>query len=253
MGNKKNEDSSNTNSKEKIKSILFIIWFITSLILMCSLGSINGMYSLITLGQYFLVFGIISFGANKIAATSFSIIGSGLIIFPILNLINLKINWSILAPSLMFIGSIIIGLTLVLATLLEEKKRKKLCTVPVEAIVTHYTYIYSKSEYGRRKSYSPIYKYQYNNEIYESVYPFFSNVKSLINTDKNVTININPNNPTEIFVRSKVTKFIIMIGIINTVVFTLTFIYYLIKSLWFEINIRVQFKVNSFYYIKILK
>ena len=74
---RKNDNPINTNSKENIKSILFIIWFVTSLILMLSLGSINGMYSLIILGQYFFIFGIISFGENKIISMAFSIIGSG--------------------------------------------------------------------------------------------------------------------------------------------------------------------------------
>jgi len=228
---RKNDDSQNTNLKENVKSILFLIWFIASLILMCSLGAINGMYSLIIIGQYFLVFGIISNSANKVMSISFSIIGGALIIFPILNLLKLNINWNIVVPVLMFIGSIIIGLTLIFSTLLEEQKRKKVCTVPVKATVSNYAYIYSSGEYGRRKTYSPIYKYKYNNEIYESVYPFFTTIKRLINTDKTVTININPNNPSEIYVDSKVTKFIITIGVIATLSFTIAFIYYLIKTL----------------------
>ena len=223
-------DEESDSLKDKIGCILFIVWFIGSLILMVS----SKKYSMIVFGQYFLMFGIVQFRSfkrisDKLGGLLFIEIGGGIIFVSILYLLKVNLNWNLLFPILLFIGAILVGITLILITILDISRRRRACTVEVEATIVDYGYVYSNSKYNmRKKLYSPIYGFSYNNDYYKTSFPYFNNFSKLKNINSVEKIMINPDDPNEILTIDGTPKFMITIFSIVTFVFIIAFIYYCI-------------------------
>lgn len=76
------------DTKGKIKSVIFVTWFIASIISIISLSKYNELYSIIVFGQMFFVFGLIPLtqekGIKKLIGLPFVLIGLAMIAIPIL-------------------------------------------------------------------------------------------------------------------------------------------------------------------------
>ena len=228
-----NDEISNEEDKDSLKDIigciLPIVWFVGSLIIMIS----SKKYSMIAFGQYFLMFGIVQFRSfkrisNKLGGVLLIEIGGGIIFVSIIYLLKVNLNWELLFPILLFIASILVGITLILNTVLDISRRRRVCIVEVEATIVGYGYVYSNSKYNmRKKLYSPIYGFNYNNKYYETSFPYFNNFSKLKNNNSVEEIMINPDDPNEILTIDGTPKFMITIFSIVTLVFIIVFIYYL--------------------------
>ena len=221
----------NNNNKvlrENAKSILFLVWFVLSLLMIMVGGAIDSNYGMIAFGQFFIVFGILSYRISdiKLMPLLFIIVGAVIVGGSMLNILKIEVDWNFFGPILLFIGAIIIGLTLVFTTILDMNSRKKRCTVSIEATIVNYSFVYDNDEYGRRKLYSLIYGFSYNNKYYEVIFPYFSNFTKLNSKGDIINIRINPDDPYEIFVVDDIPKFMIILGSFITLVFLIAFIYY---------------------------
>ena len=220
----------NDSLKDKIGCILPIVWFVGSLLVMIS----SKKYSMIALGQYFLVFGIFAIIKSKyikykLLSSLFVEIGCGIIVVSILYLLNVDFNWEIVIPILIFIGVILVGVILVLSTVLEIFGLRKVCTVPVMATIVGYDYVYANSEYSiRKKVYTPVYRFNYNNKNYETKFPYYNNFGKFGSLNSVEEIRINPNDPNEILTNNITPKFMIILFSIVTLIFIIAFIYYCI-------------------------
>ena len=53
-----NNNKNKTSLKNKVLSVLFLTWFIGSIVAMIVFSNINEYYSIMFFGQYFIVFGL---------------------------------------------------------------------------------------------------------------------------------------------------------------------------------------------------
>lgn len=124
-------ENSEYKGKEKIKntiiSVIFIIWFVGSIVAMFALPK----YCIMIIGQYFLVFGILPMfgkGKGKIIGIPFILVGLSCIIVPYLMMqpeINgVVIDWDAVIPLLIIIAFVLAGLALIIIPIIKLNKIK---------------------------------------------------------------------------------------------------------------------------------
>lgn len=92
-------DNKSKKTKDIIITVLFLTWFIASLISLIVMLAINPLYSLMVFGQYFLVFGFLIFSQkkHKMSGLPFVLVGTTCIVISFLmlypNLLSIKLIW----------------------------------------------------------------------------------------------------------------------------------------------------------------
>jgi len=186
--------------KEKIKGIVFVTWFIASIISIVYLSSYSELYAIIAFGQVFFGFGFIPLtqerGFKRLIGLPFSIIGLAMIIVPYLithpNLFEFTIVWDSIIPLLFVLIFVLAGLVMISFPIIKRQKLKKVCSETVYATIVEHDYTYN----GGKKLYCPIYSFEFNNQKYEVSNNQYSNfgIKPIGTI---LRLKINPNNPNE--------------------------------------------------------
>lgn len=189
--------------REKILSIVFLIWFIASIVAMLVLAEINSLYTVIIFGQYFLIFGFVPIkngeGKEKLVGVPFLLVGICCIFIPLFilhpELLRKQINWDMVIPILGVLVFIFAGIAMLVLPAMEKRRRKKVYTEKVEATIVRYETMSHKGTV----LYCPVYRIKYwgrEREISDNSYSNFGNME--IGTE--LELKINPNNPEE-FIR----------------------------------------------------
>ena len=219
----------NKDSKSSLIGIIFIIWFIGSIISMVYFSKINEYYTIMIFGQYFLVFGIIPLksakGMEKLMSVPFILVGLCCILIPYLimnpEVLSISLNWDAIIPILLILAFIIAGLAMIFIPIINKNRLKKVCTIMVSAKIIDYKYTYGDNG---NKLYSPIYEFDFNGKKHNVSNEVYSNIGNKP-IDTIVNLMINPNNPEEYIDNSKVNKFLLVLGIIFLSVSIPVFIY----------------------------
>lgn len=189
--------------KNKIVSILVIIWFIISIgIFFLAAMLENGHLVFMNFGQYILFFGITGYKEMKDKMLLIPIAaGLGCIIIPLLMLLTTEsnIDWEKIIVIIALLVFIIAGLGMIIIPLRKYLAQKRLCSVIVPATIISYDSTeYRDPDTRRIKTlYAPTYIYTYNGKEYKVESDTYSNV-GVKGEGSAVDLRINPDNPTEI-------------------------------------------------------
>ena len=207
------EENPGKELKSKIFAVLFLIWFVGSMAGMLVLSSINGYYTMMIFGQYFLVFSIFPLlqkGKDKLVGIPFLLVGLACIIIPFFmmhpELLSVEINWESVIIVLFLLAFVLAGLGLVFVPIISRKKKQEVCIEAVDAVIVDYDYTYSDG----KKLYCPIYEYEFYGKKYTVNNNHYTNI-GIKEIGTTVNLMINPDNPEE-FMDSEV-SLIIPIGI----------------------------------------
>ena len=185
-------NNDNDSPFNKVFGIIFLGWFIASLISLIYFSSVDERITLIIFGQYFLGFGIVALCCKQLIGSIFAIVGIGIIVIPILirhpELIPITINWEFLLVFIFGFVFIIVGIGIIIGTFISKRNYKKRCTEFVYANII--------SILGDDNKF-PIYQYKFNNKIYK----VRGNNTKDINIGDTLGIMINPNKPREIYLK----------------------------------------------------
>lgn len=194
-----------------VLGIIFIIWFVVSLFLTFYLGNINSYYTVICMGQYFLVFGIFALCNKTWVGIIFSIVGLALIVIPIMMMHpQLDINWDKVIPLILIGVFFVVGIGFFIVPLIVNMRLKKKTSVKVMAKV-----IELKEDYlDEVKIYSPVYEFYYNSHTYRIDKGDYSNV-NIPKVNDIVELWINPDNPKELYVEGSGRVAIITMALIG--------------------------------------
>lgn len=198
--------------KDKIITIIFLAWFIGSMVGMLVLSEINEYYTIMIFGQYFLVFSLIMLWNKIIAGIPFFLVGSACLVVPYL-MMKPEINgrviiWDDIVPILIISVFVIVGLGLIIYPLIDTIKAKLKRNTKVTAIVKEYA---TMDKYGN-PLYYPLYEFEYNGQTHK-VIGKKGYKKELKNIGTFVDLKINPNNPSDLFNNYIVTYIPIIMGI----------------------------------------
>lgn len=221
----------------KIMPIIFLVWFIASLVLLVILSQINSHYMIMIFGQYFLVFGIIFANAQRkdrdksLVPYLFMLIGISCIIIPLLmmypNLLTIEINWERTIPILVMLLFIIVSLAMIISPIIKTKRLKKVCTLRVCATV-----IKHKTEYSDRgrKLFAPVYEFEFNGKKYEVCKEQYTNI-NVIPKGTIVELLINPLDPEEFLDDSNFSFYVIGMGVLFFIVSFIIFYFMIIGKI----------------------
>ena len=209
-------DKKNNNFiKDIIISIIFLTWFIGSIVALLIFSKINGYYTVMIFGQYFLVFGLIPLlnkDSKNLIGIPFALVGLACIIIPYLMMhpetLDIQINWDIVIPLLILSVFIVAGILLIIIPIRKTKKLKEKCSIEVSA-----TIIENEKTYDEGKIlYCPIYEFVFNGKKYSVMNNQYSNI-NIKPVGSIVNLKINPENPEEFLDNRKIYIIPIIIGI----------------------------------------
>ena len=190
-----------------------IIWAIASVGLMIYFSGLNQVtFTLMTFGQLFVIIGIIFICRKQISGFVSLITGLGCIIIPAINewgyLFNINFAHNNIFPIMLSTGITVLGLAMMFGPGILEDISKKRCKVKVEAEISDFKAVKLNDN---ETAYAPIYKYIYNNVIYEKCSEKYRKNKVLEKGQK-IDIRINEKKPEDIFIEtSKASKMLIYI------------------------------------------
>lgn len=185
-------------------SIVFVAWFVASIILMLYLSSHNqGALVVTVFGQYFLVFGTIAV-ISSIKEKKFQPIT---LIFPLLGIGCMVAGFIFqfgseavikqaneLLPYLFLSLFVIIGAAMVIITFFSSKRKHEVCTYCITG-----TCVELKSQYDDGyRTYCPVYEVYFRGEMVQISNNFYSNMHR-VEVGETREIYINPENPSEFF------------------------------------------------------
>lgn len=216
-----NNNKNKTSLKNKVLSVLFLTWFIGSIVAMIVFSNINEYYSIMFFGQYFIVFGLIPMFAGdkeKIIGIPFLLVGAACIIVPFLmmhpEIFTTEINWDRVIAILMMSAFVIAGLCMTFIPIIKKKQLEKVCTLKVCARVVDYNSI--RGDNGGRL-YAPVYEFQFNGKDYKVSKEEYTNV-NVVEKDTIVELMINPDNPEEYLDDFRFSIGIIIMGVLFLIV-----------------------------------
>ena len=216
--------------RRKLVGLIFVIWFVGSLIAMVWLSKINPNYCIMVFGQYFLVLGMFPLfgkGKNRIIGVPFVLVGLACIIIPYLmtkpEINGTLVNWDTVIVTLLLIAFVIAGLFLVIMSVKKAKRQKRLCSKEVIATVIKHGTVYD-NETGRRLHY-PIFAFEFNGNKYEVESQLAKNV-GVKPIGTVVSLKVNPDNPEE-FLDKGAYSVPLILGIVFLVVSIPSFILFL--------------------------
>ena len=205
------------NRRSSLLGAIFLIWFFGSIIGIMYFSKINGYYSVMLFGQYFLVFGIFpltqSEGKEKLMGVPFLLVGLCAVIIPFLmlhpELLNVSIVWDSVIPLLFMLAFVIAGIVMIVFPIKHKKDLERKCSSIVPAIIVDYRS--TRGEDG--ELYSPVYGFNFNNKEYRVSKEFYTNI-GLKPIGTVIDLKINPENPEEFLDSSNGTITIEIMGII---------------------------------------
>ena len=224
----------NKDFKSNLMGIIFIIWFIGSIVSMIYLSNINEYYAIMIFGQYFLVFGMIPLvkekGMDRLISVPFILVGLCCIVIPYLminpDILFINLNWNAIIPILLILAFIIAGFSMLFLPIINKKRLKKVCNVMVSAKLVDYKYTYSDNG---NKLYSPIYEFEFNGKKHNVSNNMYSNI-GVKPVDTIVNLMINPNDPEEYMDNSQSNIIVLFLGVIFLIVSIPIFIYLITTS-----------------------
>ncbi len=202
----------NNNGKSKasdaIISMIFLIWFVGSIIGLVVAGK-TGKNSLVIalMGQYFLVFGIISIastisnGGFKLKHTPtliFPIIGLGAISYGLINQFgseDLKSKSYSVLPYIFIILFVVIGVGLIIGGLYNSFYLKLVCREYVSAECVD---VLKTTNSDGGEVWCPVYSYYYNGQYYKSSNDIYTN-GTYPSLGQNYELYINSKNPMQFY------------------------------------------------------
>ena len=113
--------------------IIFLIWFIGSIVSMLYLSNINEYYAIMIFGQYFLVFGMIPLlkekGMEKLICVPFILVGLCCIVIPYLimnsSVLSISLNWDAIIPILLILAFVVAGFAMIFVPIISINNLKK--------------------------------------------------------------------------------------------------------------------------------
>lgn len=222
-----NEDNEEQQSSSPF-GFLIVIWFVASLGGLIYFGKINELYTVMVFGQYFLVFGIMSFSKLKkepYVPIIMTIIGLACIVVPLAMLnedkLSFKPDWELIIGTLVLLGLTIAGLAIVIITLYKHQKSTKQCTASVTAKVTKI------DKYFRNGAvlYQAVLAYEYEGSQYEIRKTSYNMNEFHLNDY--MDLNIDPNNPSISYEKDRNYLYLIIFGLIFGLGSLLTFLVFI--------------------------
>ena len=127
----------------------------------------NAYLVVMNIGQYMLVFGgLACYSTHDKKLLIVPIVGLGCIIIPLLMMIGPKnINWEVVIPSIALLGFIFAGLIILIPPIINRIKRKKQCSLNIQAEV--FKQVKDKDHNSKKIRYTTTYTYTYNNKKYK--------------------------------------------------------------------------------------
>lgn len=191
------EEKEDEQAKERKKNLLmgsiFITWFMVSLSMFSIAADLeNGYLVVMNFGQYMLVFGGLAYHSNRDKILLLvTIVGLGCIIIPLLMMLGPKnINWDVVIPSIALLGFIIAGFIILLPPIINRIKRKKECSLNIQATVLKQ--VKNNEKDPKKIRYTTTYTYTYNGEKYKFIR---YNEKIKRDIDSTIEISINSEFP----------------------------------------------------------
>lgn len=208
--------------KEKfgIKSMLFILWFVISIVAILVLRKYSELFSIMVIGQVFLVFGLaIKKDGVKINEVKLILMYVGLLLVgvPFLMYISKfynvydKFNWSYIIAILGVGSFMLLGLGLMFIPKINKKRLTEICTEKVKAIVIRHDSHWSGDDPA--DVYCPVYGFEFNKEKYEvrnNLYWYFAEPE--VGTE--VEIKINPSNPYDFLLEDDTDRKLFSVGLL---------------------------------------
>ena len=212
--------NSNNPKKLETKGIFFLVWFVTSIVMTMVLQSYNILFSLIAIGQMFLIMGLIipkkGVKINFIQVI-FVLTGLLLIIVPLLiyicqtyNMLS-NINWTYLIVILGISSFGIFGLLLIIIEIINKKRLEELCNVPMLATVIRHDSVAAND--GPGYLYCPVYGFEFNGKKYEVSNKIYTNMP-IEKIGEKVEMKINPSNPEDFLIKERTNSYLFFIAII---------------------------------------
>ena len=198
------ENNRKTGTGMILLSVVFVIWFIASIVAMIYFSQTNKGALVVTIfGQYFLVFGLIavisSLKSKKFQAFTliFPVIGIGAMaggcIFRF-GTEELKKQAEAALPYLFLGLFFIIGVSLVLGTYLTSKRKHEVCNYCITA-----TCVEVKSHYDDgSRTYCPVYEVYFRHETMQICNNFYTNIHR-VEVGETREIYLNPEDPNEFY------------------------------------------------------
>lgn len=214
--NELNNKSMNNSPFEKILSVIFVMWFIGSIISLVVLSEINGYYTVIVLGQFFLVFGlVIPKGETKdwLITITFILVGLVCLIIPFLmlhpELVNSEVDWDYVIVILVLSAFVIAGLAMIFIPIRKYKRLKKVCSISITAKIVENLSRYSDG----KKLYCPVYEFDFGGKKYNVSDNIYTNI-GVKPVGTLVDMKINPNDPNEFLNKEPSSIILLVMGII---------------------------------------
>ncbi len=231
----KPKDKKNQYSfKSKLIGTIFLIIFILSIIGIIYFSSTKPSMSVFFFGVIFFFVGIYiisSAGINKnsLPILIFPFTGAETMLFSGIYTFGNPENKAFVINILPFIilaTLFLVGASLVVGKILIDKYNKAHFT---ESVLAECTELKSSYDEGVN-TYCPVFSFYYNGQIYKVCDEQYSNV-NIPQINEKYEIFINPDNPTEYYIKSSINSFIIIIfGVVFMIVSTLiTFIFLFFK------------------------
>ena len=201
-----NSNNNNNNGQSSCAmSILFLIWFVGSMIACAIFGGTGQTgLGLVMIGQVFLVMGIVV--CSKIKKEKgkpigmefllwlFPIVGAGTIIGGMINafgdsLFIERFNKNVVPVAFCLIF-VLVGLGVLIFPMVKRKKDRERCTVRIDAdIINVKSTITVNNKNRRRRVYAPVYRYYYQGKVYENSSTLYTGYKITVNTKGEIYIN----------------------------------------------------------------
>lgn len=209
----KEKKSQNFLFHDTVISWACIIWAVASIGFMMYFSGLNQVtFAIMTLGQLFLIMGIISMVRKQATAGILTVTGVGCIIIPALNEWG-HLFWNLSEPTNIIpifstVAICLIGLSMLIVPGVLENMSERRCKKIVKAEVVDFE---STTLNDGTTVYAPIYSYTYNEKAYTACRKKYSREKTE-DIGTSVELKINENNPEDVyFAASKASKMLIYI------------------------------------------
>ena len=219
-------DENNKGKKGKVGGIIFIIWFIASLLAIMEVGRQQSIWAVVLFGQYFLVFGIVFMIVSIKNKGPFYLplisvlVGAGVMVGSLIYkygtaVIKEKVDEII--PVILLSLFVIIGLGLLYLVyrtlfILPKKYNQVVSATCTEVLKTR-----STGEHHHHWLYCPVFTYTYNGVEYNSCDNVYTDTK--YEEGEHYEINIDPENPEKFYYAKGIDKTLI-IELLMGIVFT---------------------------------
>lgn len=190
-----------------------LIWAVASIALLAYFTGLNQVtFAIMTIGQLFLVVGIILLNRKKISGAFAILAGMSCVIMPAVNewggLINSNVQGSNIIPTMLSTAIGILGLAMMIVPEILEDIAKSKCKKVVDAECVD---LDANVLQDGSTAYAPIYQYEYNGNLYTKCTGKYKK-SGLPDIGHKIKLSINEFKPQEVYIEaSKASKMIIYI------------------------------------------